>query len=128
MLPMSFIPRERVRSPQAANTTTPARTRYLRQLTIGLERRLSGFHSGLGRRNVLLFALLLHDSIARGTQFQESTRFTVEALALVSIKDSFLDDAEDRLGAEVVLVVEAVHRFENLFARQAGIFDVRQLM
>src|SRR5689334_18205642 len=127
MLPTSFMPRERVRSPQAANTITPARTRYLRQLTIRFERRLAGFDGGFGRRDVLLIALVFYDLVALRAQLQESTCFLVQALPFFSVEDGLLDDAEGSLGPEVVFVVEPVHRLQDLFTGQAGILDVRQL-
>src|SRR5579872_4312455 len=128
MLPTSFIPRERVRSPQAANTTTPASTRYLRQLTIRFQARLRGFDGGLGRRHLLLVPLLLHNPVARRTQLQERACLLVQTSALVAIEYCLLHDAENCFRAEVVLVVEAVHGLEDFFARQPGILDVGQLV
>src|ERR1700733_15127093 len=64
---------------------------------------------------------------ASTTELHEGTSFGVEACD-VTIGDSFPDDAEGCLGAEVVFVVERVHHLHNILGSKAGIFDVSHLV
>src|ERR1700737_4527448 len=94
---------------------------YLRRFTWN-----SGF-DGL-RRGCSLITMLLDHLVAHRAHFQESLRFLVQALAVVAVKCRFPQDAENSFGTEVILVVKAMHRAQNLIRGKPGILNVRGLM
>src|ERR1700736_2682675 len=94
---------------------------YLRRFT---------WNSGFGglRRGCSLITMLLDHLIAHGPHFQESLCFLVQALAVVAVKCRFPKDAENSFGTEVILVVKAMHRAQNLIRGKPRILNVRELM
>src|SRR5581483_12343501 len=146
MLPVCFMPCASMESPAAAKTVPPASTRYLRkvkQFSILSTRQSYSARSfaeilstkyrvlstslvrhshGAGRLASRGFLrVLLHQFIALRAQLEEGPGLFIQALALVPVESGFLQDPEHRLGAEVIFVVEAMHRRENLIGGQAGI-------
>src|SRR5512146_3135285 len=81
-----------------------------------------------GRRGLRPLPLLRYVTAARGARLQEAFSLAVEPLALTGIEQRLAHDAKDGFRPEVELVVEAVYRLHDLVGRQAGIFDVRQLL
>src|SRR5579859_4194150 len=84
--------------------------------------------AGLIRRGLLLRQHFLGGLVPCGPQLHKRLGFLIETLALFTVKDSFANDAEDGLGAEVIFVVKLVDHFQNVLARQAGILDLRYLV
>src|SRR5579862_5973777 len=66
---------------------------------------------------------LLHCAITGGAQLHERLRLAVQPLAFGRVERSLSHNAEDRLGTEVVFVVEAVHHLQDVVARDAGVLD-----
>src|SRR5215468_6277395 len=118
--PISFMPRESIESPIAANTATPASTRYLRNVTVSL-----GF--GWFRRG-RRFVLLTNPLVAHGARLQERFRFLVEALAVGAVEGCLLQNTEGSFRAEIVFVVEAVHHFHDVFRWKFRVLDLHHLM
>ena len=83
---------------------------------------------GLGQFGGGLVAMLLHQLVALRTQLQEGLGFLVKPLAVIAVKRRLLQDAEHRLGPEIILIVKTMHRGKNVIRRQSGILDVRQLV
>ena len=63
-----------------------------------------------------------------GTRLQEGLGLLVEPFAILAVKRCFLQDAESRLGPEVVFVVEAVHRLKNLGRGQSRVLNMGELV
>src|SRR5581483_6602898 len=119
--PTSFMPRERKLSPTAENNMMLARTRYLRGLKPCVRMR-----QALPELYFRPLSRLIPDHlIPHGTKLQEGFRFPIQTFALGTVKGSFLQDAVNSLGPEVVFVVEAVDRAQYLVSRETRILDVR---
>src|SRR5215469_2579244 len=52
----------------------------------------------------------------------------IEPLALGRVEHRFLDDAKDGFGPEIIFVVELVDHLQHVFAWQARILNLRQLV
>src|ERR1700674_2744049 len=160
MLPVCFIPCESMESPAAANTVTPASTRYLRKFTGSLSIHSKTFHHRVTeaqrktrkqnaykgflcvsvtlwgkaswlrlnqfRRRVV--AMLLHHLVSRRAQLQERLRFLVKTFAVIAVKCRLLQYAEHGLGPEIIFIIKAMHREENVVGGKPRILDVRQLV
>src|SRR6516225_5342705 len=102
------MPFETSESPVTAKTATPASTRYLRRVTTRscLERRRRG--GGL-----VCLAPVSYPPVAHGPGLKESLGLLVEALAFDPVERTFFQDADYRLGAEIVFVVEAMNEIQN---------------
>src|SRR5215467_15654037 len=72
--------------------------------------------------------VLLHHLVAGSPKLQKPLGLLIEALALTGVEGRFFQDAEDSFWTEVILVVEAVHSRKNIVGRQAGVFNVSELM
>src|SRR5215813_11346482 len=118
--PISFMPRESIESPIAANTATPASTRYLRNVTVNL---------GFGRfRRGCRLVFLPHPLVAHGSSLQESFCFLVKTLPFGTVESCLAQDTERGLGPEIVLIVEAMHHFHHFFGGQIRILNLHHLM
>src|SRR6185437_15762940 len=73
-------------------------------------------------------SLFLHQLVAHGANLQERLGFLVKALALIGIEDCLANDAENCFWPEIVLVVEAVYRFQDFVSRQTRILNVGELV
>src|SRR5258707_7818803 len=118
--PICDMPRFSVKSPALAHTTiaktmTSVLMRSLFSLAI-LERSVvSGSRrcSRHGNDGLVEIAALAHPLQALGAKCQKFRRFVVQALALVAVPQSFLHDAPNHSGPEVILIVEAVHAIHH---------------
>src|SRR5487761_1727938 len=81
------------------------------------------------RRRLLhraLAALGIFQSLS--AESQERNRFVEQALALVRVPERLANDSPRHARAEIVGIIEPVHRFHHFLALQTGIFEVRKLM
>src|SRR5260370_35002152 len=82
----------------------------------------------VGQSRRRLVNMFLDQLVAHGTYFEETFCFLVQALAVIAVKRSLLQNAEHSLGPEIIFVVETVHSAEDIVRRQSGILDVCQLV
>src|SRR3954454_16893907 len=147
------MPRDRHVSPSGAHNDTSPSIRYWRGLSFWRDIQRSDRDSWSptlatkrnrkdGARNLcgtlgagadgsgglgLLAARFLDHLVALCAELQERLSFHVETRQ-VPIHDRLPDHAERGFGAEIVLVVEAVHHLHDIVRRQTRILDVRHLM
>src|SRR6185437_10491725 len=93
----------------------------------GAKRGLCVEADGLLRFDGLLFGLGAGGLVALRAELHEGSGFDVEAWN-IAVDDGLPDHAGRGLGAEVVLVVEAMHLLHDVLGGQARVFDVRHLM
>src|ERR1700674_746797 len=115
--PIRIMPRFSIRSPTLAHTTivrtmTSVLIRSLCSLDMYCGLVVSGSGGGLRHGNHRLFqfaAAFSRPLPALRAQFEEGSRFLIEALALVAVPQRFAHDAPDDPRPEIIFVVEAVH-------------------
>ncbi len=83
---------------------------------------------GWFRGGRFFLAVILDPLVALRAQFQEGTRFPIQALAFGVVEYRFPQNAVRGLGTEIIFVVEVMNCLKNFRRGQARILDLDHLV